>query len=267
MKLSITVELQFHAAQPVDCLLQCEVAAMPEQRILSGVTRLPASIAIKRVPAQDSVGERFWITAEKDVAITYEAQVEIARSATDSARLGSLSEIHKTELPGEATQYLFDSRFCAAESFQSFVASEFAETRGGARIAAIREWIADHFSYTPGVSGPHTSARDSFVERRGVCRDYAHVMVALARASGIPARYASGYAPDVEPPDFHAVAEVFLADPQGSGGDWVPVDATGMAKPDELAIIGVGRDAADVSFLTSFGAVSFSGHNVRVERA
>src|SRR5690606_24540117 len=68
------------------------------------------------------------------------------------------------------------------------------------------------------------------------------------------ARYVSCYAPDVEPPDFHAVAEVFLADPNNdSGGAWYPVDATGMAEPANTVKIGVGRDAADVSFLTVFG--------------
>ena len=122
----------------------------------------------------------------------------------------------------------------------------------------MRDWVADKFAYTPGVSDATTTALDSFVMRRGICRDYAHVMVALARASTIPARFVSCYAPGVEPPDFHAVAEVFLADPETPGGGaWYLVDATGMADPGEIAKIGVGRDAADVSFLTSFGMVEF----------
>lgn len=247
--------------QNVDCLLQCEAASTGEQRIISGVTTLPAAIPVKRVPAQDGVGERFWITATGEVAIAYEARVEIARPPTDLALLAQLA---KPDLPGEAVQYLFDSRYCAGESFRSFVEDEFGGLSGGARVLAMRAWIARHFSYAPGISGAHTTAHDSFVERRGVCRDYAHVLVAFARASGIPARYASCYAPDVTPQDFHAIAEVFLAD--GHGGRWVPVDATGMADPAATALIGVGRDAADVSFLTSFGFVQFDGHEVSVER-
>ena len=207
--------------------------------------------------AQDDVGERFWITAEGDVSIKYEAEVEIQRTASD---LASMAEVSKTDLPGDATQYLFDSHFCAAQTFQSFVGDEFGGLSGGARVAAMRDWIAEHFTYSPGASGPQTTARDSFVSRRGVCRDYAHVMVALSRAAGIPARYVSAYAPDVTPQDFHAVAEVFLE------GGWVLVDATGMAEPQETAVIGVGRDAAEVSFLTSFGYVEFSGHTVEVNR-
>ena len=127
---------------------------------------------------------------------------------------------------------------------------------------AIRDWIADNFSYEP-VSTSSTTALDSFVERRGICRDYAHVLVTLARASAIPARYVSCYAPGVDPPDFHAVAEVFLADPTvAGGGAWQLVDATGMADPAQTVKIGVGRDAADVSFMTVFGESRFETKEV-----
>lgn len=262
INLSITATLEFTAPHPVDCLLQCEVAPTAVQQVLSGVTTLPASMPVKRVPAQDGVGERFWISAEGDVTITYQAEVEVTRAPAD---LASLAQAAKHDLPGEAVQYLFDSRYCAAESFQSFVEDEFGGLTGGARVEAMREWIAQHFTYAPGASGPSTTARDSFVERRGVCRDYAHVLVAFARAGGIPARYASCYAPDVAPQDFHALAQVWLSD--GNRGRWIPVDATGMARADETALIGVGRDAADVSFLTHFGPVDFGGHKVSVTRS
>jgi len=94
----------------------------------------------------------------------------------------------------------------------------------------------------------------------------------LARASGIPARFVSCFAPDVDPQDFHAVAEVFLTDPttpkgSGRGGAWFLVDATGMAKPEEIVKIGVGRDAADVSFMTSFGQTEFIEKRVSVTSA
>src|SRR5690606_20825523 len=142
--------------------------------------------------------------------------------------------------------------------FQPFAEAEFGALSGGQRILAMRDWIASNFTYTPGSSTSTTTALDSFVERRGICRDYAHVMVTLARASAIPARYCSVYAPGVNPPDFHAVAEVFLADPGiPGGGAWHIVDPTGMADPAETVKIGVGRDAADVSFMTVFGEAQF----------
>jgi transglutaminase-like putative cysteine protease len=160
---------------------------------------------------------------------------------------------------------LFDSRYCQADRMQGFVQDEFGRLEGGARIVAMRDWIAQHFRYEPGSSNSTTTALDSFVERRGICRDYAHVMICLARASTIPARYVSCYAPGVDPPDFHAVAEVFLADKTvPGGGAWHIVDATGMADPSKTVKIGIGRDAADVSFLTSFGFSRFEESMVEV---
>ncbi|MEP6868231.1 MAG: transglutaminase family protein, partial [Novosphingobium sp.] len=91
-----------------------------------------------------------------------------------------------------------------------------------------------------------------------VCRDFAHLMITLARASEIPARFASVYGLGVTPQDFHAVAEVFL------GGEWHLVDPTGMAEPSSIIRIGAGRDAADVPFLSSFGFATFIGQSVEV---
>lgn len=137
--------------------------------------------------------------------------------------------------------------------------------QGGARVALMRDWIASEIAYEPGSSTADTTALDTFVERRGVCRDFAHVMIAFARASAIPARYVSCFAPGVEPPDFHALAEVFLADPaRPGGGAWHMVDPTGMADPASTAKIGVGHDAADVSFMTVFGTADYGDHEVRV---
>ena len=153
------------------------------------------------------------------------------------------------------------------DRFQSFVEAQFGGTSGGERVEAIREWVSDRFTYAPGSSDAHTTALDSFVERRGICRDFAHVVISLARASTIPARYVACYGPDVSPQDFHAVAEVFLEDrTTPGGGAWHIVDATGMVQPGEAVKIGVGRDAADVSFLTSFGMADFGGKTVSVER-
>jgi transglutaminase-like putative cysteine protease len=156
--------------------------------------------------------------------------------------------------------YLMPSRFCPSDRFNDFVMTEFDGLSGGACVTAIRDWVAQHLTYQAGASHGGTCASDTFIQRRGVCRDYAHLLITLARAASIPARYASVYAPDVDPPDFHAVAEVFL------GGVWHLVDATGMAAADEVAKIGVGRDAADIPFLSSFGNTTLIEQVVSVSR-
>ena len=264
MPIDISARFAFSVDRLSDVLLQFEAAAIPEQTILGPQCTMSPAEHIARISAQDGIGERIWLHVNGRFEVAYTARAEVNRML---AEIAALARLEPHELPAEAVQYLLDSRYCPADRFQPFVEAEFGGIEGGARIVAIRDWIAGNFSYEP-VSTSSTTALDSFVERRGVCRDYAHVMVTLARASAIPARYVSCYAPGVDPPDFHAVAEVFLADPSvPGGGAWHLVDATRMADPAETVKIGVGRDAADVSFMTVFGAAQFEWSAVTVSRA
>lgn len=255
MKLSIRTRLDYQFAEPADVLLQIEAAAIPEQSVdwahidVSGTD-------FARVPAQDEIGDRIWVRAEGRLAVEYDAHVTINRIVSDCL---SLPRVDPRQLPGETVQYLMPSRYCQADHFHSFVEAEFAGLEGGALVIAMRDWIESSFSYVPGVSNSDTTALDSFVRRQGVCRDYAHVLITLARAAAIPARIASVYALGVEPQDFHAVAEVFL------GGEWHLIDATGMATEGSMAKIGIGRDAADVSFMTSYGYAAFNSQLVSVQ--
>lgn len=254
--------------QATSALLQFEAAEVPEQDILETSTNITPTKHFARVPAQDSIGSRIWIEGKGRIEVEYEVHVRTQRRIYD---LAGLHQLAPYSLPGEAVPYLLDSRYCRADEYQGLVAAEFAGTEGGARIAAIRDWIEDNFTYRPGASNSSTDASNSFIARAGICRDYTHVMVMLARASSIPARYVACYAPGVSPPDFHAVAEVFLADPEGNpeegAGSWQMVDATGMADLENAVKIGVGRDAADVSFITTFGQMQFEYSKVQVDLA
>lgn len=262
MPLEIDTRFTFNLPRPSDALLQFGAADIPEQIVEELAFSLSETEHCARIPAQDAIGERLWIRAGGQCSVEYRARVTIQRQVL---ALDPLAAVAPHDMPGEAVSYLFDSRYCPADRLQSFVEAEFGGTTGGARAAAIREWTAAKIAYRPGTSTARTTALDTIVERQGVCRDFAHVVIALARASTIPARYVACYAPGVDPPDFHAVAEVFLADPETpGGGTWQVVDATGMAEPGQTAKIGVGRDAADVSFLTSFGVSELLDKSVAV---
>lgn len=265
MSIRISSRFAFELEKPTDVLLQFEAAALCEQRILSSDLSMGDADWMARVPAQDSIGERIWLHAQGTFNVEYEAEVAVDRLVPDIA---SLAAVPAHKLPGEAVQYLLDSRYCQADQFQHFVHKEFGTSTGGKRIAAIRDWVSQSFTYAPGASTVSTDAAESFITRQGICRDYAHMVVTLARASAIPARYVACYAPGVCPQDFHAVAQVFLEDPTNpQGGAWQLVDPTGMADPAETVIIGVGRDAADVSFLTSFGPNTFLFSEVYAKKA
>lgn len=255
MTIRIHAAFAYDFAEPSDVLLQIEAAAIPEQAILDAHIDVSATEHFARVAAQDDIGERIWLRVTGRLSVDYRATVRIDRVLADIAALPAVP-FHR--LPGETVQYLMASRYCPSDLFEDFVKAEFGTDPGGAQVAAMRDWIERHFTYRAGVSSSATTALESFVQRQGVCRDYAHVLITLARAAGIPARIASVYALGVDPQDFHAVAEVFL------DGAWHLVDPTGMAAAGDMAKIGVGRDAADVSFLTSYGNAMFCEQRVEV---
>jgi transglutaminase-like putative cysteine protease len=132
---------------------------------------------------------------------------------------------------------------------------------GGMRVNAIAEWVRTHVEYQYGTTDAMTSAYDTAVQRIGVCRDFAHLTIAFCRALGIPARYVSGYCLELDPQDFHGWAQVYL------GGAWRNVDSTFEGVRPALVPIAYGRDAADVSLLTSWGLNIFRAQSVSVQRA
>ncbi len=255
MKLQIHATLDYDLPAHTDLLLHMEAAHLPEQSVSNAHLELTPCEHFARVAAHDGIGERIFIRAAGRFTADYHATVNISRELPD---VSALAAMPPHQLPGETVQYLLDSHYCPATQFRSFVEEEFGGAQGGARIAAMRDFIQHRFHYLPGSSDAETTALETFVRRQGVCRDFAHMLVTLARASTIPARFASVYAIGVNPPDFHAVAEVFL------DGAWHLVDATGMATAGQMAKIGIGRDAADVAFLTSFGPVIMLGQSVEV---
>lgn len=255
MELDISVELSYQLSAATDLLLQIEVADLADQKVTSANIKTSQTSHFARVTADDGIGERIWLRADGRFDCTYHAQIQVDRPALS---LEALTAVSPHLLPGETVRYLLPSRYCPSDEFQAFVAAEFGYCEGGRRIVAMRDWIEQSFTYAPGSSNAATTALDSFVQRQGVCRDFAHVLIALARASSIPARFASVYAPDVTPPDFHAVAEIYLE------GSWHLVDPTGMATADTIARIGVGPDAASVAFLSAFGRADLVSQSVQV---
>ncbi len=256
MILDIAIELNYEITAATDLILQIELPDLADQTLRSDVMDLSDTLQMAEIPGEDGFGKRRLIRAERDLVCTYQARVEVRRPALDIAALPATPP-HR--LPAAAIRHLMPSRYCQSDQLQNFVAAEFGGTVGGARIAAMRDWIFERYAYAPGASNAGTTAIDTFAQRRGVCRDFAHVLVTLARASAIPARFVSVYAPFVEPQDFHAVAEVFL------DGAWHLVDATGMAAANQIARVGVGADAAEVPFLAAFGPVVLQPQSVRVD--
>jgi len=257
MRMTIDVKLDYRLEAPGPALLVIEAAgAMGQELHRSSIDFGPVE-RFARVPAEEGIGERIVLRAADQISCCYSADLTVTRERPDFDRLNA---VEVDEMPGDALRYLLPSRYCQADRFANFVVSRFGDFTGGRKVAVIRDWIEDRLDYIAGVSTSSTTAVDTFLDRRGVCRDYAHLMVAFCRASQIPARIASVYAPSVYPQDFHAVVEVYL------DGAWHLTDPSGMATAETMAIMAVGRDATDVAFLTTFSAAELQRQTVDVSQ-
>ena len=154
--------------------------------------------------------------------------------------------------PSDRLAYLRPSRYAESDRLEATARAEFAGVHGARELLeAVSSWVGSRLEYVPGSSGPTDGAVDTLLARRGVCRDYAHLVTALLRARDVPARLVAVYAPGLDPMDFHAVVEAAVDD------QWRVVDATLLAPRSSLLRITTGRDAADTAFLSNYsGAVT-----------
>jgi transglutaminase-like putative cysteine protease len=175
----------------------------------------------------------------------------------------AVGEVPIAELPDDLLHNLNPTRYCESDHLGHAAQKLFGALPPGlARVQAIVDWIHANVDYQVGSSQATTTAREVFVQRAGVCRDFAHLGVTFCRALNIPARLVVGYAKfDEPPPDFHAVFEAYL------GGRWVMFDATRMSPVDELVRIATGRDAKDVAFATIFGPATMTAMSPLIRSA
>jgi len=166
------------------------------------------------------------------------------------------------ELPASVLPYLLPSRYCPSDQLLDFAGQRFGESQPGYPLAlAIRNWVSDSVEYRAETSDSATTALDTLRARAGVCRDFAHLGIALCRAVNLPARFVSAYACGLVPQDFHAMYEVWLGD------RWYLLDPTGHARLPAVVRIGTGRDAADVPFANILGPAEMTAMDVFITPA
>ena len=185
------------------------------------------------------------------LTVRYDATVDLDHHTAQPAQLG---EVAVANLPGAVLPYIYPSRYCQSDRLQRLAVKEFGQlTQGYSRVQAIRDWVLNRVTFLSNSSTGNTSAVDTLVEEVGVCRDFAHLMIALCRAVNIPARFVTGIDygsdPALGPTDFHAYVEVYV------GNRWYIFDPSGVAIPMGFVRFGTGRDAADSAFATLFGGV------------
>ncbi len=258
-KFRVGCALSYEVAGPSAFILN--VAAVPnatqsivEEKI---ITDPAARIEESRSPIEDKRLHRFRAQAGP-LRVEYSAVVDVAHHVDPAPEL---PEIAPGDLPSAVVPYLYPSRYCESDLLVRLAAKEFGHLESGfSRVTGVCNWIHDNVEYLRGTTDTMTSAYDTATERAGVCRDFAHLAIAFCRALSIPARFVAGYTLHLDPPDFHACFEAYL------GGAWYFFDATRLAPQTGFVRIGTGRDAADTSFATIFGPVTFVTMQVTMEQ-
>jgi transglutaminase-like putative cysteine protease len=194
------------------------------------------------------------IPAPGKVEINYQASVDRNIQVIDSAQL---IDVPIARLPVSVLPYLNPSRYCQSDKLYKFAFRNFGQHKHAYdKVQAICEWIYKNIEYAGGNTTPQTTALDTITDQFGVCRDFAHLGVALCRAVTIPARYLTCYAYQLQPPDFHACFEVYL------GGHWIVADASNLVPLNGIVKIATGFDAAETAFASIFGDLYFSGMEI-----
>lgn len=193
--------------------------------------------------------------------LTYRATVDLLHHF---AAPGDIAEVPVARLPTPVLSYIYPSRYCQSDRLHRMAMREFGQRwQGYGRVQAIRDWVLQRTTFASNTSNSNTSAIDTLLEHVGVCRDFAHLMIALCRAINIPARFTTGIDygadPSLGPTDFHAYVEVYL------GHRWYMFDPSGTAIPMGFVRFGTGRDAADVAFATIFGTVASSAPVIGIQ--
>jgi Transglutaminase-like superfamily len=240
------------ATQPIRCEVGCALAFHVADHVVLALQVAAASTAgLFEVEQLDVRLNGRPIDAE-EVEVEHGGRVHIVECGQGGLTVDYRTIVRRapaSDLAPTLAERLFavrPSRYCPSDLLEAFAEAELNMPDDPAdRGRMIGNWVYGRLRYEPGASGPFDTAVDTLLGGRGVCRDFAHLTVALCRTVGVPARLASVYAPGVSPMDFHAVAEV------ANGNRWEVVDATRLAPRQSLVRIATGRDAGDTAFSTT----------------
>ena len=253
IRIAYSVELAYDVRQAgADFLLNIQAARKPRQRVLREQLDISQPLGPFEHTDAGTSSRLLRLRAGRGrLVVRYGCEVALDHALDAPA---GIAQAWVCNLPPAALPYLYPSRYCESDRLNGLAMQEFAaHGQGYERVVAIRDWVRSRIAFEPGSSDGTTSAADTLRSGRGVCRDFAHVMIALCRALNIPARFATGLDygadPALGPTDFHAYVEAWL------GTRWYIFDPSGTATPLGLVRIGCGRDAADCAYATIFGDV------------
>jgi transglutaminase-like putative cysteine protease len=257
MRLNAGCELTFDVSEPTPLVLMLRPRSGYGQWVIQERYNLsPLVPVVEYVDSYGNLCQRLEAPTGRFV-VEASAEVETAE-AIDVQAQAPFTPVQ--ELPDQVLQFLLPSRYCQSDLLGDLAGEIVAGAAAGYDQAeAIRQWIHTNIEYAYGTSNASTSAQDTAALGKGVCRDFAHLGVALCRNLSIPARMVVGYLHELKPMDLHAWFEAFVA------GRWYTFDATQASPRGGRIVIAYGRDAADVALATQFGPAQLTEMRVWVK--
>ena len=262
IKIRAGYEISYDCLQPTPMILTLDVHSSRSGDLLtSDMMRLDPAVPANTY--RDGFGNTCHVIHAPAGRLTLSADFLIGDSgAPDEVAPGA--EQHSLEkLPVDTLVYLLGSRYCETDRFTNIAWSEFGKVaKGWPLVQAICDYVHNDIKFGYQHASPTKTAWDAHAERRGVCRDFAHLAITLCRCMNVPARYCTGYLGDIgvpsdpEPMDFSAWFEVYL------GGRWYTFDARHNTPRIGRILMARGRDATDVAIVTSFGPCTLAGFKV-----
>ena len=259
MKFHVFSEIEYEVLSPSTFIFNIHALRSSSQTVLEETFTVDPEIRIEEFTSK-LVNNRFIkleVLENITFKITYNAVVDTYYRIIPQV---DLEVIPVVQLDGDVIPFLFPSRYCQSDKLRRLAFDKFGHIKNVyLQVSTISEWINKNVEYTSGSTNSSTSAYDTVTERIGVCRDYAHLGIALCRALSIPARYYTGYAYLLNPQDFHACFEAYI------GGKWIIFDATKLAPLNGLVKIASGRDAADAAVSNTFGRVKTNSMTINCQ--
>jgi transglutaminase-like putative cysteine protease len=254
VRIQFAIDLQYDILYPgTDFVFNIHAAQTASQLVISEQLTISQPV-VSTVQTNPSTYARYLrlTGGAGPLNINYQATLDIKHHVAEPESIG---ETPVAKLPLSALTYIYPSRYCQSDRLSLLAMKEFGHLpKGYRRVEAIQTWVRQQVAFRSNTSNSNTSAIDTLTDRVGVCRDFAHLMIAICRALNIPARFTTGIDygadPALGPTDFHAYVEVFL------DNRWYLFDPSGTAIPMGFVRMGTGRDAADVSYATIFGSVT-----------
>ncbi len=260
MKFTIAAEMSYQVRAASTILFNIHAFKSDRQQVIeeSFVTDPEATVTELYSPETKNRFVRVSIPAACLFTIKYQALVDSHITVHEISNTDAeINGLEASILP-----YLYPSRYCQSDLLYRFADHNFGHFKGTfSKATAITKWIHANVKYLRRQTSYKTSAYDTVTELVGVCRDFAHLGIALCRALSIPARYYTGYAINLVPGDYHACFEVYV------DGHWILFDPTFLVPLNGMVKVGHGRDAADTSIATMFGDMNFSTMKVSMQTA